>query len=359
MQHRPDHRGAPAARGRRSTSTSRARRTSSATSAGQVARQLSASTEALGAAHARRRRLGARCAPGSARHARHLRPLRARVPRLPGGRRERRRGGRRIRAIGRADRRADPLADRGTDAPAAPARPRDPARCSSACSRTHDIGPASCARPAPGRSPRPASATRWPTSSTARCSASGPTSTSTRPPGSGRRSFSSARRSATLFAHDRSAAGADRGRSPDAGGADRGGARGVRGTRLPRDARQRPRGGGGRFPRSLLPVLREQGRAGAHPRGPGDADGLARSSPRSRRSRRPTARPAARCCAGGCAATTPRRPTRRRCSASGSTPRSRTRRCAQARLRRSTGADASWPRSSSGAGSETSTRRAS
>ena len=91
---------------------------------------------------------------------------------------------------------------------------------------------------------------------------------------------------------------------------------------LPQHARRRPRRRGRRLPRRVLPILSEQGRARARPRRASDAGrrDAADGDPRRLRARR--ARPAGVRFGGGSAATTPRTPKRRRCSASGSTPRS-------------------------------------
>ena len=94
--------------------------------AGQVARQLDASHEALEPLRADRGGLALDSRLGRA-PLRDLQPLRARVPRLSGGLGERRRGGERLGALGAARGLADPLPDRDPCDPVAPARPADPA----------------------------------------------------------------------------------------------------------------------------------------------------------------------------------------------------------------------------------------
>ena len=109
----------------------------------------------------------------------------------------------------------------------------------------------------------------------------------------------------------RRGARADPGRPAHARGPDGRGARAVRGPRLPRHPRRRRRGGRRAVARGVLPLLREQGPSrprarragdphrvrgpGRHPRG-----GARRGGPHRRR------------CGAGCGATTPPRPARRR-----------------------------------------------
>ena len=147
--------------------------------AGQVARQLERVDRGARPRHARRRRLAVD--PGLGRPLRRrLRALRAGLPGVPDRGRERRRGRRRLGAHGRAARRRLPVPADGDDPAAPPARPGDRAPA-----RVHPPGPstspASCARP-PSGYPRSGSRTPWPTSCTARCSGSRPSTCTPRPP---------------------------------------------------------------------------------------------------------------------------------------------------------------------------------
>ncbi len=236
-------------------------------------------------AHPRRRRLAVDPGLGGPL-LRGVRAVRAGVPGVPDRGRERRGGGGRLGPHERAAGRRLPVpADRRHPA-APPARPGDRARCSSACPAP-STWPACCGRPR--RTPtRPSgSRTRWPTSCTARCSAS--RAVNVHPP-AGRRppvlGFSPLMRDA--LDGDGRHARADPGGAAHPPGADGRRARAVRGPRLPRHPHQRRRGRGRPVPRGLLPLLRVQG--GVRP-DPGRAGHPHRVRPRWSTS--PRARPTA------------------------------------------------------------------
>ncbi len=239
--------------------------------AAQVARQLNASTDRLDPLTPDARRLGRAARVGRPLR-RDLRPVRAGLPRVPRGRRERRDARRRLRAHRRPLRRRHPVAVSTTTLPPPRARrgdraaagvPGPDARRRRRC----------CARPRRTRSRTHVDARRLHRRRAPHaCSASIPTSTCT---------GTACRRPPKLPVRPDHARRVRRGTIGDRDADDaRAGARGALleagrevfvEPRLPRHPRRRHRRGGRRVPRRVLPLLQEQGRARAPARRAGDA----------------------------------------------------------------------------------------
>ena len=254
----------------------------------QVARQLNASTDRLDPVTPDER-VGRDARVGRSIQ-RHLQPVRARVPCVPRGRRERLVAGRRFRARRPPLRRRHPLASIDGDVGAA--RARDGARAAAGvpdpdarrrrdavrgraelvpearhARRVHRCGPSQPVRLASGGERAPAS--RAPPAEAAL-----------------RRRDEHARRRPRF-------GGSDAASRTGAGRAARGGTRCLREPRVPRHPRRRHRGGCGCLARRVLPLLQEQGRARLPLGRAGHADGLDHVDCNPRRERRRRQRPSA------------------------------------------------------------------